>query len=215
MVMLFAALRFDRDENLADRTYWYACPFPAQVGARVLAPVGPHDKLQCALIERTVEADAHNAPYDVRLIKQIAAPLGARKVVLGGAVCRELGGVLYDEKHYTRLERAIVGNAEDGHEFGITSTLFCDQRPMRELLLAACGARGCVLLTGSRAEEVAAVLLSAAGVSPDRVLADAKRGGADVGELLAEIRACGSVHTWLLQEGLSPEQCDAVIGRLR
>ena len=213
--MQFAALRFERDENLADRTYWYVCPFPVKAGARVLAPVGARDKLQCAVVERAVEADANCAPYDVRLIKQIASPLGARKVVLGSAVCRELGGVLYDEKHYTRLGRAIVGNAEDGCDYGIMYTLSCEQRPMRELLPAACGAHGCVLLTGPRAEDVAAVLLSAAGVSPDRVAADAKRGGADVGELLAEIGACGSVRAWLYQEGLTPEQCDAVIGRLR
>ena len=123
--------------------------------------------------------------------------------------------MLYDEKHYTRLGRVIVGNAEDGRGYGIAHVLICERRPMCELLISLCGAGGGVLLKGARAEEVAAVLLSAAGVSPDRVAADARRGGADVGELLAEIGACGSVRAWLYQEGLTPEQCDAVIGRLR
>lgn len=213
--MTFAALRFMWDSNLSNRTYWYTLPFVSKVGARVLAPVGMRDKLQCAVVERILEADARRAPYDARLLKAVAAPLGARKIVLDGVSCRELGGVLYDEKHYTRLGRVIVGNAEEGRGYGIAQVLICERRPMCELLISLCGAGGGVLLKGARAEEVAAVLLSAAGVSPDRVLADTRCGGERVAVLLEDIRANGSVCAWLRKKGLSPEQCDAVIARLR
>ncbi len=99
----FAALRFAEDPNLSDRVYWYACDFPVRAGEAVLAPVGAHDGLQCAVVERTLLADDAHAPYDVRLIKWVCAPLGARKAVFSSYVCRDVGGVRYDGKRYIRL----------------------------------------------------------------------------------------------------------------
>ena len=75
--MIFAALRFAEDENLADRTYWYRCPFAVAEGEKVFAPVGPHDRIQRASVERVLEGDAAHAPYDVRFLKSVAAQCGA------------------------------------------------------------------------------------------------------------------------------------------
>ena len=77
---LYAALRFAEDKNIADRTYWYISGFPVRVGEQALAPVGPHDRLQRAVVERVVEADEKNAPYDARLLKRVAAKAGARRL---------------------------------------------------------------------------------------------------------------------------------------
>ena len=88
-MVTFAALRFAEDGNLSDRTYWYRCDFALSPGERVLAPVGPHDRLQRAVVERVLEAGAENAPYDLRLIKSVAARDGARLLRAGGAVFQD------------------------------------------------------------------------------------------------------------------------------
>ena len=80
----FAALRFTEDENIRDRVYWYRCPFGTRAGERVLAPVGSHDRLQCARVERVLLAEEGDAPYDPALLKDVAAPLGARSFLWEG-----------------------------------------------------------------------------------------------------------------------------------
>lgn len=101
----FAALRFLEDANISDRVYWYLCEFPLREGERVLAPVGSHDRLQCAAAEKVLEAEEKDAPYDLRLIKRVEAKLGARKFVADGTEYLEFGGVRYDEKRFTRFGR--------------------------------------------------------------------------------------------------------------
>lgn len=110
MEYLFAALRFTEDENLCDRVYWYRTEFALATGERVLAPVGSHDRLQCAVVERVVSASEENAPYEVALCKKVAAKQGARKLTAGGIACLELGGVKYDEKHYTDFHRILIAD---------------------------------------------------------------------------------------------------------
>ena len=57
----FALLRFAEDKNISDRGYWYLSGFPVAAGERVLAPVGMHDRLQCAVVERSLSAAAEDA----------------------------------------------------------------------------------------------------------------------------------------------------------
>lgn len=112
-MVTYAALRFTEDENIADRVYWYRCGFAVQAGERVLAPVGSHDRLQCARVERVLEAKEADAPYDPALLKDVAAPYGARTFLWEGRLCKELGGVRYDAKRFTR--------------FGVFACLFGEQ----------------------------------------------------------------------------------------
>lgn len=128
----FAALRFVGDPNLSDRAYWYLAEFPLSAGERVLAPVGVHDKLQCALVERTVRAEESAAPYDLRLIKRVTAKLGARKLVAGENEFLEFGGVRYDEKHFTPFGRVLLARRESSGLDGISAYGFTKQLDMRD-----------------------------------------------------------------------------------
>ncbi len=103
----FAALRFCEDENIRDRVYWYLSDLPLKENEEVLAPVGVHDRLQKARVERFTSAEEEDAPYDVRLIKRVAAKMGERKLSIGGAEFAEFGGVRFDDRHYTRFSRVI------------------------------------------------------------------------------------------------------------
>ena len=132
----FAALRFAEDANLSDRAYWYRCPFPVRVGERVLAPVGVHNRLQRAEVGRVLEGAEEDAPYDARLIKCVAARAGARKLSAGGQAFYELGGVRYDEKHYTRFGRVLVGGAAPKGEARGTLAAYGVAAPRNKIQLA-------------------------------------------------------------------------------
>ncbi len=142
----FALLRFAEDPNISDRGYWYLTDLPLQAGERVLAPVGVHDRLQCAVVERTLSAAEEDAPYDLRTVKRVEAKYGARKLVAGGTEALEFGGMRYDRKHFTRFGKVLWTPAppEDLSEFaayGVTKTAV---RDVGELARA----NGGVLLTG-------------------------------------------------------------------
>lgn len=159
MKALFAALRFCEDKNLADRLYWYLSEVPLSAGEKVLAPVGMHDKLQCAEVVRTVEAEEGEAPYDVRLIKRVAAKYGARKLVLGGREFLEFGGVKYDQKHYTRFGQVLLtGSAPPDREellaCGVTKVI--SDGDLEEVARTS----GCVLLTGEAGRRAFEALLA-------------------------------------------------------
>lgn len=165
MKRTFTALRFIEDENISDRTYWYECGFAVEAGALVLAPVGTHDRLQCARVERVTEADEKNAPYDVRLIKRVEAECGARKLVVGRMTCFELGGLKYDTKRYTRFRRVLFSEfSEDLNEeektdlrdYGVTRIM--DMPASMEEIARA---KGCVLVKGKGAKHTAEALLAA------------------------------------------------------
>ena len=155
----FALLRFAEDKNIADRLYWYLTDFPVSVGEEVLAPIGMHDRLQCARVERTLAAEGKDAPYDVRLIKRLAARRGARKLVLGGAEFLEFGGLRYDEKHYTRFGRVLFSrelpaDRTELNGYGITKIV--ENGDLGELARA----NGGVLLIGEEGERAFAALIS-------------------------------------------------------
>ena len=103
--MLFAALRFYKDSNISDRLYWYLAEFPVCAGEKVFAPVGTRNRLQKAIVERTVEAEKENAPYDIALVKKIEARCEVQRFELANAECIDLGGIRYDDRHYTHFYR--------------------------------------------------------------------------------------------------------------
>lgn len=147
----FAALRFNDDENLRDNLYWYVCPFSVSVGEKVLAPVGMHDRLQCAETVRTLCAEEKDAPYDVRLIKQVQAKYGARKLVIGGYELLEFGGVRYDDRHYTPFGRLLLAQYRPGNMFEICGygvTKLLEMRENEELYEEIADSLGGVLLVG-------------------------------------------------------------------
>ena len=198
MVRTFAALRFTAAANLSDRTYWYLSPFPLREGMRVLAPVGAHDRLQCAAVERVLAAEERDAPYDMRCIKQTAAPLGARRIALPQGFLLELGGLAYDQKHYTRLGRIVVGEG-DGGDYGVTTVCFCGRDDLKDVLVDLLRARGCAQLCGPCSRVLAAALLLAAGVRESDVRTDARRLGS--AEEIAPLLALGA-EEWLRRAGL-------------
>lgn len=163
MVTDFCAVRFTEDENLLGRTYWYISDFPVKEGESVLAPVGSHDGLQRAVVERVVRASPENAPYDVRLLKKLAAKVGARKLTADGITCYELGGVKYDDKRYTRFRRVLVALERpealvELKEYGVTALISAEGDVYADILCE----KGCVLVYGQGAYQVAEKLLQTA-----------------------------------------------------
>ncbi len=161
---LFAALRFTEDENLTGRVYWYITPFPLKEGERVLAPVGPHDKLQCARVERTDSFSEAEAPYPPVLCKHVLAKLGDREIKKG---VFDLGGVRYDDRHFTRLRRILIAR-EEGDGVGLSVKKI--DTGSENWLQDAAQARECVLLFGKEIKEAAALILEIVrGDDPDEV----------------------------------------------
>lgn len=149
----FAALRFTEDENLCGNVYWYLTEISLKEGEAALAPVGAHGRLQLGRVERTLSADGANAPYDLRLIKRVAARAGERRLCVGRLTCFELGGVKYDRKHYTRFCRVLVTEfcgVPNGEEraaldaYGVTETV-------APAALRGPSASGCLLIAGEGA----------------------------------------------------------------
>lgn len=169
MKRLFAALRFCEDENIAERTYWYLSEIPLKAGERVLAPIGSQNRLQCARVEKVLEAEEENAPYDTRLIKCVEAKLGARKLNVGRLDCFELGGVRYDTKRYTRFRRVLFTGFTE--EFTSKERQLLSGYGVTRILKAAEGYEGeifgelerggCVLLAGTGARKTAENILAA------------------------------------------------------
>lgn len=110
--MLFALVCFREDKNISDRSYWYRASFPLAAGEEVLCPVGSHDRLQLGVVEQVLETDPDHAPYDLRFIKEIAQKKGARWVRRESLIFKDLGGVRYDEKHFTQPYRLYCGRAD-------------------------------------------------------------------------------------------------------
>ena len=176
----FAALRFTEDDNIRDRVYWYRLDFPARTGGRVLAPVGSHDRLQCARVERILEADERDAPYDVSLIKRVAAPYGARSFLWEGRTCYELGGVRYDQKRFTRFHvfACLFGEPPASAPAGYTIVPvsggedFFEREETFELFARLAGLREGALLCGEEGplKLLASALLELAGAKGKRPL---------------------------------------------
>lgn len=169
----YVALCFAEDENIADRTYWYRCPFAVAAGEKVFAPVGPHDRIQRAEVVRVCEKE-QDVSFDVRFLKRVAAKCGAFRRSVGGTIVFETGGLAYDEKHFTRFGRVLFGTWE-GAVGGVTPVAAQEECAALRTLLRT---EGCALLTGRAAADAAADLLLLAGV-----------GEADI---RARFQACGT-----------------------
>ena len=150
----FAALRFCGDANLSNRTYWYLAPFPVKAGDEVLAPVGMRDRLQRALVERTLAAEDSEAPYDVRLCKSIASRYGDRVRAVGGVNAREFGGVRYDEKHYTRLGQLLISDEVPKESTGDILEVSLSDMDIPNALRTLIASETCVLICGKGAREL-------------------------------------------------------------
>ncbi len=161
---LFAALRFTEDENLTGRVYWYLAPFSVKEGERVLAPVGPHDKLQCARVERVENFSEAEAPYPPVLCKSVLLRYGDREVKEG---VFDLGGVRYDDRHYTRPRRILIAKSEAAAEgLSVKKCNICDENWLSE----AAEKGTCVLLFGENVREAAELVLRIVrGEDPDDV----------------------------------------------
>lgn len=158
MKRLFVALRFAEDKNISDRMYWYLSEFPLSLGERVLAPVGMHDRIQCAVVERTLEAEENDAPYDIRLIKRVEARAGARKLVAGGEELLEFGGIKYDEKHYTRFGQLLLARQMPDRAAldGLGVTKVSERADFTELAHT----NGCMLVVGREGRRMFEALIS-------------------------------------------------------
>lgn len=170
----FAALRFFNDKNVCDRTYWYLSDFPLSVGDKVLAPLGMRGKLQAAVVEKIVCSDREHAPYDVDLAKRIACRVGERRLFADGVECLELGGVRYDEKHYTPFGRVLLAKDEPERTeelklYGVEKTLPCEGNDVPYEEIAS--AKGCVLLCGARGRTAFEALLALARGDAEPLLA--------------------------------------------
>ena len=207
----FAALRFFEDPNISDRVYWYLCPFPVKEGELVLAPVGSHDRLQCARVERTRSAEPENAPYDLRVIKEIAAKAGAHKRDFNGYLCRDLGGMRYDRKRFTRYgvflcaEGVPSKDALDAlYDYGaeVVEAGECNSAALWRTLARA---NDPVLICGACAKEIAARLLLLAGVCAE----DVKRVRLSAGEPQRDSA------TFLEETGLAREEIRLLQEKLR
>ncbi len=69
---MFVSVEFTEDPNVYGRTYWYLCDFPAaDIGTRLIAPIGTHNKLQPCVVRRVMFAEDAYAPFPVSAIKRI------------------------------------------------------------------------------------------------------------------------------------------------
>lgn len=70
--MLFVALEYPDDINVSGRLFWYGCRDESiTVGDNVLAPLGRHNRLQTAVVRKTVWETEENAPYPLHIIKYV------------------------------------------------------------------------------------------------------------------------------------------------
>lgn len=70
--MCFVAVDFIDDPNVCGYPFWYYCEFrEAEVGDRVVAPLGRHNNLQEGVIVKVLFRTEDEAPYPFERIKRI------------------------------------------------------------------------------------------------------------------------------------------------
>ncbi|MGN0805681.1 MAG: hypothetical protein ACI4MC_01475 [Candidatus Coproplasma sp.] len=70
--MLFVALEFPEDINVAGRLFWYGCRDESiGIGDSVKAPLGRHNRLQTAVVRKRLWATEEEAPFPLHMIKFI------------------------------------------------------------------------------------------------------------------------------------------------
>ena len=68
------SVEFPNDPAVCGNTYWYLCEIPgADIGVKVIAPLGSHNRLSEGVVRRVLFAEAEFAPYPVGRIKKIEA----------------------------------------------------------------------------------------------------------------------------------------------
>ena len=68
----FVSVEFPDDPNVVGYTYWYLCEYTGvDIGSRVVAPLGSHNRLQKGVVRRVLFAEAAYAPYPMAKIKRI------------------------------------------------------------------------------------------------------------------------------------------------
>ena len=68
----FVSVEFPDDPNVVGYTYWYLCEIQGvDVGSRVSAPLGSHNRLQKGVVRRVLFAEAPYAPYPMSKIKRV------------------------------------------------------------------------------------------------------------------------------------------------
>lgn len=71
-IMCFVWVEFPDDPNVAGMKYWYVCDIDgAEVGDRVIAPLGRHNRTQEGVIREVRITEDYNAPFPLYLIKSI------------------------------------------------------------------------------------------------------------------------------------------------
>lgn len=71
-LMCFVRVEFPGDPNVAGMLYWYLCTVGgAEVGDRVVAPLGRHNRTQEGVIREIRYERDYNAPFPLYLIKYI------------------------------------------------------------------------------------------------------------------------------------------------
>ncbi len=118
--MEYVGLQFVYDPNICNKVYWYYnIRFDLKVGDRVIAPIGVHDKLQCAKICKIVHAEGfdgvkfYSEPIvNNKWIRYVEMPYNRRRIKLSVTEnTRELGGFFYDFKHITFFKRFLRSDA--------------------------------------------------------------------------------------------------------
>lgn len=114
------ALEFNKDKNLLCRKYLYKVSFRVSVGDKLVAPIGPHNKLQIGSVtevyvlrgERLYKTqpacfltaddgeEGERLRYPLSAIKSAVCKYTFRRAAIPDCVnARDVGGLLYDDKH--------------------------------------------------------------------------------------------------------------------
>lgn len=122
MDLYVCALEFENDGNLLGRKYMYRADFKVDVGDKLIAPIGVHNKLQVGVVRqifllrgnRLYRMSADGSPnteewesveslgYPINSVKSAVCRYGFRRAAIPDCVnARDLGGIFYDEKHLT------------------------------------------------------------------------------------------------------------------
>ncbi|MGN0808104.1 MAG: hypothetical protein ACI4MN_06650 [Candidatus Coproplasma sp.] len=89
--MLFVALEYPDDINVAGRLFWYGCRDESIAeGDYVLAPLGRHNRLQKAIVCKTLWATQEQAPYPLHIIKYVKCRYGERENVQNSGMVPEI-----------------------------------------------------------------------------------------------------------------------------
>lgn len=121
MEYFICSLEFERDKNLLCRKFLYKVYFRPEIGDMLVAPVGIHNKLQIGAVKEvfvlrddrlyrirpaySIEdngGDGEKLTIPLSSMKSVVCKYSHRRAAIPDCVnSRDLGGVLYDEKHLT------------------------------------------------------------------------------------------------------------------